>query len=659
MMKQNQTKDAIILIHGMGAQKPRNTLDSFLSGSNKKKAARITYQQNVIPPQPIQDEGKPTDQNLSYYSTIVEHENKQTFIAEMYWNDLSQLTSGFMANLLNFFNLVKNAPDIIYAAFAPDEEDNVLIKTILKIFTSLTALAFWIIYYPITMLNLAFYWHSLNLVIAPEINNQFSALVDRISNGAQKIPLLQVTNVKEEISLHFYIVSAIFSVLLLGLAVYLRQRSKPKTEQHQASQRDHDYPYYSQILLGTALIILIVIFAFWINAYLLEKPMHFDQIAKTMTVLLSTSWLSVLLIHGLIFIVLLFMLITFSSRRRKGILLGLATFHLSIRFWLVLFTSLALALVYSFYSKVLFNTIEETLIASMAFLVIFWADIILLAAIALFATFRHGRLSKRNLVNQDLTEDYPRLVISDSIKYATIFMACFFATTLVICPCILHQVSQKCLTGHCDIIKKLTAYIIYAAPIFLLIGPFFIQLARIGFEVAGDVVNTFKSQGLHREIHPWRAIKSAYTYDADKNRILPQQLRTRFEAICHDIQNNYGPLDQLTLVTHSLGTMIAFDAIKHGILSQLNIKTIKIVTMGSPMSNIFETYFPSIYGQDKGWAIPEGIATINLYRTNDYVGGNLKEHLNINQQTAYLPEGHFGYFSDEEIVKTIWTFHNE
>ena len=59
--------------------------------------------------------------------------------------------------LRNFFNLVADAPDIIYACLGPNTSgDNAKDYVVLRALRSIIALSIWLIYYPIVALNLTY-----------------------------------------------------------------------------------------------------------------------------------------------------------------------------------------------------------------------------------------------------------------------------------------------------------------------------------------------------------------------------------------------------------------------------------------------------------------------------------------------------------------------
>src|SRR5262252_5162752 len=106
-------QSAIILVHGIGDQTQRSTLNSFngllrqLSGSHDYSQVLRTLHPN-------------SDSEFTYFSERAEINRKALVVAEMFWSDLSTVRTGVLANLRNFSRLAANAPDIIYASLGPD-----------------------------------------------------------------------------------------------------------------------------------------------------------------------------------------------------------------------------------------------------------------------------------------------------------------------------------------------------------------------------------------------------------------------------------------------------------------------------------------------------------------------------------------------------------
>jgi hypothetical protein len=115
------------------------------------------------------------------------------------------------------------------------------------------------------------------------------------------------------------------------------------------------------------------------------------------------------------------------------------------------------------------------------------------------------------------------------------------------------------------------------------------------------------------------------------------------------------------LLTHSLGSVIAVDALRaHGDLSR-NLRRLELVTMGSPLKRFFSTLFPDIFAapEDLYAALAAHIPNfnwVNVYRPLDYIGARLScgSVSPIREcRTVQSTKLHVGYWGDKQVVKLI------
>src|SRR6478736_2954443 len=104
-----EPRSAIILVHGIGDQVQRSTLDSF-SGLFRSRSRSSNYSQTLR----VLDPHSETEFN--YFSERAEINRIPVVVAEMFWSDLSTMRTGLLSNLRNFCRLAADAPDIIYAS---------------------------------------------------------------------------------------------------------------------------------------------------------------------------------------------------------------------------------------------------------------------------------------------------------------------------------------------------------------------------------------------------------------------------------------------------------------------------------------------------------------------------------------------------------------
>ena len=143
---------AVVLIHGIGDQQQRDTLAAFVGPFERE--VKATAGETLAMRTPAAERA---GEEFSYVVQETSIGGERVVAAEMYWSDLSTIKSGFLAPLVNFFDLIADAPDIVYATLGPEvRPTGVRDYTSLKLMRGMIALAFWIIYYPIVALNLGY-----------------------------------------------------------------------------------------------------------------------------------------------------------------------------------------------------------------------------------------------------------------------------------------------------------------------------------------------------------------------------------------------------------------------------------------------------------------------------------------------------------------------
>ncbi|MEL7351464.1 MAG: hypothetical protein AAFN38_08520 [Cyanobacteria bacterium J06560_5] len=120
-------------------------------------------------------------------------------------------------------------------------------------------------------------------------------------------------------------------------------------------------------------------------------------------------------------------------------------------------------------------------------------------------------------------------------------------------------------------------------------------------------------------------------------------------------------IERLIVIAHSQGTVIAADELADPALEPLfqNLP-VTLVTMGSPLSHLYQHYFPSQYPswQAAHWdKLFERVSTwINLYRRDDYVGTQItcpkRSDVNFKNHALGLG-GHLGYWRDDAAIAAL------
>ena len=124
---------------------------------------------------------------------------------------------------------------------------------------------------------------------------------------------------------------------------------------------------------------------------------------------------------------------------------------------------------------------------------------------------------------------------------------------------------------------------------------------------------------------------------------------------------------RLVLLTHSLGTVVAVDALINDPESFRDFRSITVITMGSPLKRFFSAWFPKIY-TEPAEALDflrrryNQFSWLNIYRPADIVGRDLglpsteySREINTNQKYAWYRvfKPHLDYFGDAKVYDLI------
>lgn len=139
-------------------------------------------------------------------------------------------------------------------------------------------------------------------------------------------------------------------------------------------------------------------------------------------------------------------------------------------------------------------------------------------------------------------------------------------------------------------------------------------------------------------------------------------VRSGFRAVLDHLIKNEG-VDHLVVIAHSQGTVIALDELSHDANRHPHVN-VTFVTMGSPISHLYQYYFPASYPPD--WQHPQwsNLFTrvrrwINVFRADDFVGTTIQEierdDFDFTQVRVGLG-GHGHYWSDKRVRAAL---HNQ
>jgi hypothetical protein len=147
-------------------------------------------------------------------------------------------------------------------------------------------------------------------------------------------------------------------------------------------------------------------------------------------------------------------------------------------------------------------------------------------------------------------------------------------------------------------------------------------------------------------------------------------IHVRFKTALAHYRDQIINRPDLTIISHSQGTMVAIEVLNDPELSWLKNKfaTITLVTMGSPFTHLYQHYFPHFYPSldDPQWELlcERVDRWVNVYRVDDYVGTHIEFPTEKMIATPKLPDGafanfkvgmrgHMNYWRDAEVLKIL------
>jgi hypothetical protein len=621
-----EPRSAIILVHGIGDQVQRSTLNSF-NGLFRPLPESPDYSQTLRTLHPN------SDREFNYFSERTEINKTPVVVAEMFWSDLSTIRRGFLANLRNFARLAVDAPDIVYASLGPKVSQGTFKDyLVLRVLRCMVCLAFWTIYFPIVAYNIAYGALFLWLFVFRTLNSVIDDSRIELTSPAD-------------------LTFATSSLLSLGLIIVLVRRNT--------------LPKLNPLLIWIGAAMVAVATLAWSNiaiphladlagtsiptlSRLLGYPEAMTyQDYSAMIRRLGALWFIPVGV-GAIYLLVLPLLIVFFRDRWRGLLLGYATLFLTVRLWLIVITtSWLLIFSVTLDSERMAKLLNEILYSG-KYISLIWFDVLMIALVFAVSYARHEWKSRAKPTTARGTR-YSRLIVPTTVLILPLGLSCLLAAAMIVCDCPSNPTS--CEISPCLAMTRATRFILEYAGLILVIGGILIQSAHSGFKVVSDIVNYFKTDVAHTRANPIAAMALAYKYDPRSESSFGARLRRRFLTICKDLTADAGRVDRLYVVAHSLGTVIALDALRNdqGVASLPGVE-LNLFTMGSPYKNIFNFYFPHLFPALGRKQLPSVSALTNIYRENDYVGTQLSDGSGFVSERRKGRKGHFGYFEDPDVV---------
>jgi hypothetical protein len=183
----------------------------------------------------------------------------------------------------------------------------------------------------------------------------------------------------------------------------------------------------------------------------------------------------------------------------------------------------------------------------------------------------------------------------------------------------------------------------------LLLVPLLTSQLRHALDLAYDVMYY-----LYYATEPGRRLLSR-TRDDDRGNNPP---RHRFYAVVNHLLEQ--ELEHLVILAHSQGTVIALDELTHSWSTKRPLPPITLVTCGSPISQLYQHYFPTFYPDwsSSQWMVffSRVVAWNNFYRLDDYVGTTITPPPPFGGEFRQEPVGrggHTDYWRDPNFIRAL------
>jgi hypothetical protein len=210
----------------------------------------------------------------------------------------------------------------------------------------------------------------------------------------------------------------------------------------------------------------------------------------------------------------------------------------------------------------------------------------------------------------------PRLIIARPILYCMIIYATVFCPLAVVDGLDLCELR----VGHID---YRWMNLLYTIGLVAILG--WSSIARNILHILQDIVVHFADPSAER-VFVWT--------DRRKPRYpVRHRIANRLRDVIELVLSESPCPTQLLILAHSQGTIIALEELrKESWKSRLApLQSVTLLTFGSPLTNLYEEYFPLVYGDpthDRWRFMNKTIHTwINIYRVDDYVGTSIKSSL--------------------------------
>jgi hypothetical protein len=177
--------------------------------------------------------------------------------------------------------------------------------------------------------------------------------------------------------------------------------------------------------------------------------------------------------------------------------------------------------------------------------------------------------------------------------------------------------------------------------------------SRRALHILMDIINHFHRRGQRLSVlrRDGRTPVGAF--------VIRHQIEARFRRVLGELLHSHQPTN-LAVIAHSQGTVVAIDVLrqKEWAAALDGLATVTLVTLGTPLSHIYQYYFPEQYPAlaDNHWQHLRASVDhwVNVFRLDDFVGTDVPGGEGAwpeNRHVGY--GGHAHYWQQAEVLKII------
>lgn len=592
---------AVVVIHGIGDQRQGETVERLASSYFANGAVKID-KSTLWLPEHVDVEGN-GDKVDAYSVELVKVEKDPNLLfAEVYWADISRVLAGFLGFFVGVWQILTGLRFVIEEAAHPESDA------------------------PVSPVMHGVFWlgRAINFILVGPLV-AMNILLLTLTIGV----FWDLEGIGEEIAFLFT------ALLFIGVLFWLS-----KTE---------------YVTKTTLLMTLGSLFYFIFHVTVIYEPSFYLENIRDYGYLLiraSSIFWSILAI--LVWILLsisgvVFLYFSMMRRHWPSLVIACAGPCLSVGLWSFVLANFWMFVLHNVLPRAGTINVSEVVEAGIPFLSLIWLSAICVGGALLMVFLGRRQVAKRK---NNIPADWLRLIFSP----VAVIVILLFASLWIVAT-----VNAWFATEDRNLIPGIQGFIDFlnlkiVSVVAVVLGLFGIFMRKIGqaLDLLLDIVTYFRQEKSNVSMSFPRKNGGDDDHEPTRNfktRFLKREkIADRFRSLIYHLVHHM-EVDEITVVAHSQGTVTAIRELET-IDDWLDEKrpAIKLITMGSPYTHVYEYYFPRNFDVAK----PKVDQWINIYAIDDYVGTV------INGKTPTAPTnipvaaiGHNGYWTDIPVMNII------